>query len=180
MRQYKSPATLPFLMAISKPSKSARKREHLALQELGEKLVDLTESQLQSLSLDPSLLEAVQDAKSMRARGAFRRQKQLIGKLMRNQDPEPLRTALDAFGRRDRINTANFHRAEQWRNRITAEGNGALPEFFALTGTENAELSTVVGQLDAAHNDKTRVTLSRKIFRLVHHDLSIRVQKDTD
>jgi len=81
----------------SKPSKSARKREHLALQELGVKLIALKDAQLESLSLDDSLSAAVRDARHMKARGALRRQKQLIGKLMRGVDPEPIRAAINNF-----------------------------------------------------------------------------------
>ena len=56
-------------MTDSKPSKSERKREHLALQELGEKLIALTEADLSTLSLDETLLEAVRDAAAMKSRG---------------------------------------------------------------------------------------------------------------
>lgn len=84
-------------MKDSKPSKSARKREHLALQELGEKLIALNEAQLESLSLDDGLVSAVRGARQMKARGALRRQKQLIGKLMRRVDPEAIRAALSNF-----------------------------------------------------------------------------------
>ena len=74
-----------------KPSKSARKREYIALQKLGEELITLQPSELDSLPLDESLLEAVLEAKQIKAHGALRRQKQYIGKLMRHIDPEPLR-----------------------------------------------------------------------------------------
>lgn len=77
-----------------KPSKSARKREYIALQKLGEELITLKESELDSLSLDDNLLEAVLEAKQMKAHGALRRQKQYIGKLMRHIDPEPLRAEM--------------------------------------------------------------------------------------
>ena len=74
-----------------KPSKSARKREYIALQKLGEELITLQPSELDNLPLDESLLEAVLEAKQIKAHGALRRQKQYIGKLMRHIDPEPLR-----------------------------------------------------------------------------------------
>ncbi len=74
-----------------KPSKSARKREYLALQKLGEELISLKESDLASLPLDENLLDAVLEARQIKAHGAMRRQKQYIGKLMRHIDPEPLR-----------------------------------------------------------------------------------------
>lgn len=83
-----------------KPSKSARKREYLAKQKLGEELIPLRESDLRSLPLDDDLLEAVLEAQQMKAHGALRRQKQYIGKLMRQVDPEPLRDALELLRRK--------------------------------------------------------------------------------
>jgi ribosome-associated protein len=79
----------------SKPSKSARKREYRALQKLGEDLIPLLESDLRSMNLGEALLDAVLEAKRMKKRGALRRQKQYIGKLMaRLDDPEPIRAKL--------------------------------------------------------------------------------------
>jgi len=77
-----------------KPSKSARKREFIALQKLGEDLVALKESELRQIGLDQDLLEAVLEARKIKSRGALRRQKQYIGKIMRRVDPEPIRTAM--------------------------------------------------------------------------------------
>jgi len=77
-----------------KPSKSARKREYLALQKLGEELITLKESELEALPLDDNLREAVMEARQMKAHGALRRQKQYIGKLMRHVDPEPIRAEM--------------------------------------------------------------------------------------
>jgi ribosome-associated protein len=83
----------------SKPSKSARKREHLALQKLGEELITLRESDLLSLSLDEELIDAVLEARQIKSHGALRRQKQYIGKIMRQIDPEPVRVALERVRR---------------------------------------------------------------------------------
>jgi ribosome-associated protein len=77
-----------------KPSKSARKREYIALQKLGEELIVLKQSDLDSLPLDDNLREAVMEAQQIKAHGALRRQKQYIGKLMRHIDPEPLRAEM--------------------------------------------------------------------------------------
>ncbi len=78
-------------MTETKPSKSARKREHLALQKLGEELILLKHSEFDSLTLDDDLRIAVVEARQIKAHGALRRQKQYIGKLMRRVDPESLR-----------------------------------------------------------------------------------------
>jgi len=77
-----------------KPSKSALKREYIALQKLGEELISLKESDLQGLPLDDNLHEAIIEDQQIKAHGALRRQKQYIGKLMRHIDPEPLRVAV--------------------------------------------------------------------------------------
>lgn len=81
-------------MTDLKPSKSARKREYLALQKLGEELIALHESDLREMGLDEELLEAVLDARQIKSHGALRRQKQYIGKIMRQVDPEPIRAAM--------------------------------------------------------------------------------------
>ena len=86
-------------MDETKPSKSARKRAYLALQQLGEELVTLRESELQALPLDEDLREAVMEARRITAHGALRRQKQYIGKLMGRVDPEPIREALKRLRR---------------------------------------------------------------------------------
>jgi len=75
----------------TKPSKSARKREHLALQKLGEELITLKATELDSLTLDDDLRAAIIEARQIKTHGALRRQKQYIGKLMRRVDAEPLR-----------------------------------------------------------------------------------------
>lgn len=68
------------------PSKSQRKREATALQDLGARLVKLTPTQLKRLTLPDDLRNAVTAAQHIPQRGAHKRQLQLIGKLMRRLD----------------------------------------------------------------------------------------------
>lgn len=77
-------------MTDAKPSKSAKKRQYHALQDVGERLIELTDEQLGQIDTDEQLIEQVKIAKKMSAHGALRRQKQLIGKLMRNIDSAPI------------------------------------------------------------------------------------------
>lgn len=163
-------------MPSSKLSKSARKREYLALQELGERLIDLTGEQLDGMALDEYLLDAVRTAQGMKSHGALRRQKQLIGKLMREVDPEPIRIALDAFGQHDNRARGIFHAAEKWRDRIAVEGSGVLPEFFTLTGGDNRALREQVKAYEAATHDKSRRVIRRQIFGEVHKELATKMQ----
>jgi ribosome-associated protein len=163
-------------MPESKPSKSARKREYQALQSLGEQLIDLNAEQLAGMALDEQLLEAVQTARSMKAHGALRRQKQLIGKLMRDVDPEPIRLALDAFNRHDNLAKEIFRETERWRDRIVTEGAVAVEDFFALIGGENRTLREQAIAYEVASHDKARKLLRRRIFSEIHQELAMKMQ----
>ena len=79
-----------------RPSKSARKRAALAAQQLGEELVLLRDAELQALDLPEPLLQAIREARRIRSRAAGARQRQYIGKLMREIDPAPIHAALAA------------------------------------------------------------------------------------
>ncbi len=79
-----------------RPSKSARKRAALAAQKLGEELVLLKDAELQALDLPDALTEAVREARRIRSRAAGARQRQYIGKLMREIDVAPIHAALAA------------------------------------------------------------------------------------
>jgi ribosome-associated protein len=79
-----------------KPSKSARKRAAHAAQELGERLVSLRREDLHGLDLPERLREAIEAAQQIRSRGALARQRQFIGKLMREVDVVAIEEALSA------------------------------------------------------------------------------------
>ncbi|MFU8797500.1 MAG: ribosome biogenesis factor YjgA [Gammaproteobacteria bacterium] len=80
-------------------SKSQIKRDMLALQTLGERLVALNSTQLAKIPLDDTIIAAIHEAHRMRSHGAVRRQLQYIGRLMRSVDPKPIQAALDKIYR---------------------------------------------------------------------------------
>lgn len=101
------------------PSKSQKKRDMQALQDLGEALIKLSAERLAKLDIPESLRDAVRDAHRMQARTeAMRRQMQYIGRLMREADPAPIRAALDALNGNSRAETARMHRLETLRERF--------------------------------------------------------------
>lgn len=76
-------------------SKSQVKKELLALQALGEQLVELSADQIKKIDMPLELRDALLFAKTITKGEARRRQLQYIGVLMRETDPEPIRKALD-------------------------------------------------------------------------------------
>ena len=161
-------------MTHNKPSKNARKREQLALQDLGEKLSALKDSELDTMNLSEDLLRAVRDAARMKSHGALRRQKQLIGKLMRQVDTEPIRIVLAKLRTNEHREKQLFARAERWRDRLTGDNARALNDFETETGVSDAELKELLNELAVAVNERTEKTLKRQVFRRVH-DILVRI-----
>jgi ribosome-associated protein len=161
----------------SKPSKSALKRQFTELQVLGESLIDLTDAQLTAIVADSQLLDAVRLARSTNSHGALRRQKQLIGKLMREIDAEPIRIAIDELNRRPQADKRAFREAEAWRDRLCRDAAAALAEFRAHTGNSNPLLQQLVNDHAKATLEPSRKALSRQIFRAVHKELSAKMQR---
>ena len=159
-------------MNDANPSKSARKREHLALQALGEKLIPLEVGELRNLALDESLFEAIVQAKQIKSRGALRRQRQLIGKLMREADAESIRSSLEKLGRQDRLSRERFREAEEWRDRITTEGAAAVALFAARTGSPQPEVDKLLREFDAANNEPAKRSIRRRMFREIFRVLA--------
>jgi ribosome-associated protein len=103
------------------PSKSQRKRESTALQDMGAELVALSPERLKKIEMPDNLREALRDAQRITQHGAHRRQMQLIGKIMRGVDIEPLQAALDEVKGTSVAATARQHRLEKLRERIMAD-----------------------------------------------------------
>lgn len=159
------------------PSKSARKRDQHARQQLGERLVELAPEQLSHIPLEDSLRDAIVAARSIKSRGALRRQNQLIGKLMRELDTAPIEKALDRATRTDRFSKQIFKRAETWRDRLMNDGAEAHREFTAEFGALPAELTELLRTAARSTDADSRRHLGRRIFRLVRAQLEANVQK---
>jgi ribosome-associated protein len=90
-------------------SKSRLKREMVELRKLGERLLDLSQEQLEKLS-DQALKEAVLAAKKIKKNSAKKRQLQFIGKLMRNTDLDEITEILSQFDSQSRRGAQHFHK----------------------------------------------------------------------
>jgi ribosome-associated protein len=102
------------------PSKSQRKRESTALQDLGAELVELSTDRLKKIEMPENLREALRDAQRITSHGAKRRQMQLIGKIMRSVEVEPLQAALDEVKGISAAATARQHKLERLRADLLA------------------------------------------------------------
>ena len=158
--------------APERPSKSERKRAAHAAQDLGETLIRLRDPELDALGLPERLSEAVREARQIRSRAAGVRQRQYIGKLMRDIDLQPIRAALAARSERDAIETQLFKRAESWRERLICEGESALEELARLRpGLDQADWRRKVAAASRERSAGARAgrvgPAGRELFRAV-------------
>lgn len=112
-------------------SKSEIKRDAEELKRLGAELVDLGKNSLDKIPLDERLRTEIELAQRIKKEGR-RRQLQLIGKLLRSIDVEPIRIALDKLKNRHNQQVALFHKLEMLRDRLIEQGDDAMSDVITL------------------------------------------------
>jgi ribosome-associated protein len=150
-------------------SKSMRKREADAAQDLGTRLIALKESDLAALNLPETLYDAILLAKRITSRGGLARQRQYIGKLMRDIDPAPIEAALRVEGRASAQDAERHKRLEAWRTRLIAEGPKALDDLLEWRpGADRKALQALVAKATSERVDSgSREGASRELFRSI-------------
>lgn len=151
-----------------RPSKSERKRQSDELQRLGEELIALPQAVLDELPLPDHLRDAIMLARRITKHGGLYRQRQYIGKLMRKIDAEPIRAALAQRRDQGRAAALQFRRAEQWRDRLIAEGEPAVHRFVAEhPQASQAELAHLVARAQQERREQRPPAAARELFRVV-------------
>lgn len=112
-------------------SRTAKKKEALSLQKLGESLLKLSEEQLEEIELSPELNDALKFAKTLNKHGALRRQMQYIGTLMREIDSSQIQEALDRIRRNKDEKTIAFKETEIWRDQLMGGDKKLMEEILS-------------------------------------------------
>jgi ribosome-associated protein len=133
-------------------SKSARKREAASLQELGVKLSALPDQEIKALDLPENLFVALRDLRRLPSHGAQVRQRQYIGKLMRNIDPEPVLAKLAERKQRHDVEIRHFQQIERWRDRLLSEPDQGTEEL--LREYPQADRATLTKLLEKAEKER--------------------------
>jgi ribosome-associated protein len=164
-------------------SKSQRKREVNALQDLGTALEALPKDKLAKVPLPEKLLDALREAKRTTAHEGKRRQMQYIGKLMRaltDEEVEAIRRVLATFVGASKAETARLHAMERWRDRLIA-GDDAVTEFIAAHPESDVQaLRTLVRNARKEAQLAKPPKSSRELFQMVKQALSGNDREDED
>jgi ribosome-associated protein len=149
-------------------SKSARKREAASLQELGVKLSALPDQEIEALDLPDSpdsLFVALRDLRRLPSHGAQIRQRQYIGKLMRDIDPEPVLAKLAERKQRHDLEIRHFQQIERWRDRLLSEPATAADELLEeYPQADRATLSKLLEKAERERLEQRSPVGARELF----------------
>lgn len=153
----------------AREAKGEKKRRALQLERLGESLIRLKPGQLERVAMPDDLRAAVVEAQRILAKkafGGYRRQVQLVGKIMRTVDAEPIAKALEALDLEGTLASAAFQQAERWRTRLlAATGRAADNEVDALVADLDAQ-----GEGGGARLDRTAL---RQVVRAAQKERAL-------
>ena len=142
------------------PSKSQKKREMNALQDLGSRLLEFSAEALERIDMPEDLKRAVREAKAMKSHEARRRQMQFIGALIRR--------ALELKDQGQLQDARAFQRLEIWRDGLLA-GNADTAKDI-LAACPDADMKRLERLTTEARREKEK-NLPPKAFRALFRAL---------
>ncbi|MGY6631959.1 MAG: ribosome biogenesis factor YjgA [Wenzhouxiangella sp.] len=158
-----------------RPSKTQLKAEANRRQKLGEALAALPASRRAAIPIDEALEEAITLYLGMRANEAKRRQRQYIGRLLRDVDVSAIEKAIDDFNAGRVANAESLHRAETWRDELIGSDEAITRWLAQFPQTDVQHLRSLVRQArkagDQADPEARKSRSYRELFKLVRKTL---------
>ena len=150
------------------PSKSQLKREDDALVEIGRRLITLSKSQISGLPVNESLRDALHEWRRISYKEAQRRHLKRIAKLIRDHDPDEVTAEMDRLSPDSSASMAATTAAQRWCDRLLAEGNQALTEFFDKHANVNSQqLRQAVRKAKGATPSEAPTKEARALVKLI-------------
>ena len=156
-----------FVDEYGRPNKSALKRRAQGLQDLGEVLIDLPQTDWPSLA---GIIRALSCWRGVSTHmGAL--STETLREIARKIDAEPIRLAIEARQARDRAATRQFQLIERWRSRLIEEP-AALDEFLQSHTADRALIERLIAQARFERDRQKPPKAARELFSVV--DMSIK------
>ena len=155
------------------PSRNELKQQMQDLQELGEAIASLPVDRLDKLKIDERLRDAIDELRRTRSFEGKRRQVQYIGKLMKHEDPAPLREAVASYRVGSATDTLALHQAEYWRDQLLA-GDDALADWVKeYPATDVQQLRSLVrsARKEKLEPGERHGRAYRDLFRMVKEQM---------
>jgi ribosome-associated protein len=147
------------------PSRSAVKRDHLALQALAEQLTTLPRADVDALGFGDATQAALDETARIKDRRALRRHYKRIANCLARENTEPLAELLAAREAHAREAAARHHQIERWRERLIAEGDAALTELFDRYPSADRQALRQLMRAAQRDTERGRPDAPRRLFR---------------
>lgn len=147
-------------------SKTQRKKEAHAQQDLGERLTGLPDSVLDELPLSDRLRTAIAEFKRLPPkRGAIKRQLQFIGKLMRDCDTDTILAQLDS--QPHGLKPVDQHKttANDYCDLIVEQGDEGIQRVMAeLPDLDRQQVRQYLRNINTAKDEPKRTSAKRRLL----------------
>ncbi len=161
-------------------SKTKRKAEMDALQELGVKLTELPNDKLAKLDLPERLLDAVKETKRITSNGALRRQRQYLGSLMREVETAPIIDQLKRWEGKHTEENAHFHQLERLRSRLLEDENSLSAFLCDYPQADSQQIRTLIRNHHREISANKPPKSSRELFKLLREIVELKPAADPD
>ncbi len=148
-------------------SKTQLKQQADALHAMGRTLVGLTAAALKTIPMSEDLADAVKLAQRIdKKKEGYRRQLQLVAKLIRQGDPEPIGEAIALLNAKQRQSNQAFHALEQVRDDLIKGGDDAIQTLLAKhPDMDRQRLRQLIRQANKQAEQAKPPKASREIFQ---------------
>ncbi len=145
-------------------SRTRKKKEADALQNLGLELAELSVSQLKRIDIPEELRGALIEGKAITSNVAGRRHRQFIGVLMRDVDPESIRMALGQAEVKPLPDAGPAEEIQEWVGRLLAAESDDIEDFLGrCPGLERQRLRQILRNINKEKPAK-KPSKSRKLL----------------
>ena len=149
-------------------SKTQHKKQCEELQKLGDRLIKLQAHELEQMHLPEKLAAAVAEARRLNARSGLKRQRQYIGKIMREIDSDSVRTQLEYIRHKNDASNAGFKKTENWRDRLLSDDHDALTDILnQYPDIDRQHLNQLVRQAKKEASQDKPPAAARKLFKYI-------------
>ena len=149
-------------------SRAELKRDMQELKDMGSRLMEMKATMLDKLPLNERLRDALDESKRIKSQNARKRHLGFIGKLMQDQDLEPIKELLARLDASSDEYNRHFHQLERWRDRLIHEGHSALTAFLeAYPEADHQHLRQLVRNAQKEAEQEKPPASARKLFKYI-------------
>ncbi|MGD2118826.1 MAG: ribosome biogenesis factor YjgA [Chromatiales bacterium] len=152
-------------------SKSQLKRDMQAIVDLAGQLLDFPQEKIAACGISDKALQALQEARPMKASGAKKRQLKYVAKLLKNEDITALQRLVEQSKSVHLAEQRRFHELEKWRDRLIEQGDTAIePLLEVMPDINRQQLRQLIRTAQKELQQQKAPAAARKLFKYLREN----------